>query len=70
MRENLCTCPPDRFSPTCPWARVLTLEDEPLGHVRECPTTGEPCPCLPGSIAHAHCWFETHPFISETDHAL
>lgn len=53
-----CTCPPDTFSATCPWARAFTPDHEPLGHVRSCPITREPCPCLDGSTAQAYCYIQ------------
>lgn len=48
-----CDCPPIGTSPTCPWGR------DGLGHVKACPVSGDPCPCLPGSLAHAYCGIES-----------
>lgn len=53
-QPDVCCCPADTFSADCPWARVFD-DGPPLGHVRACPSTGNPCPCLPGSISEAHC---------------
>lgn len=56
--DERCTCSPNLYpggySKGCPWARSFN-GGEPLGHVKDCPVSGEPCPCLPGSTAHAYC---------------
>jgi hypothetical protein len=49
-----CTCPPVGWDPACPFVRGLDI-----GHVKACPAGRGPCPCLPGSLAHAHCSVET-----------
>ena len=52
---NFCTCPLDALDPNCPWAR------KGVGHVKACPVSGEPCPCLEGSVAWAHCYVQANP---------
>jgi hypothetical protein len=49
MSDLLCTCPSEGYNPACPMARGG------IGHVKQCPERGGPCPCLPGSIAEAYC---------------
>lgn len=52
-----CTCPPVGFDPYCPWVRGVDGDDI-IGHVKACPVSGDPCPCLDGGISHAHCKIE------------
>lgn len=60
-----CTCSPDKFSKDCPWARSFG-DEEPLGHVRNCPLRGGPCPCLEGSIAQAYCYADARTLVVKT----
>lgn len=64
MTWVICTCMPsmDEPDPNCPWAR------DGLGHVKKCPLSGYPCPCLPGSVAEAHCYVQANPnWLDELD---
>lgn len=54
---DFCPCDPDTegFDANCPWQR------EGFGHVKKCPLSGDPRPCLPGSLAEAHCYVQANP---------
>lgn len=54
IERERCTCPTLGFSRDCPWARTFGDAD-PIGHVKACPVSGNPCPCLPGSTSQAYC---------------
>lgn len=53
-----CTCLAVGHNISCPWVRGVADDGEFIGHVKACPVSGDPCPCLPGSIAEAHCAIE------------
>lgn len=57
--DVFCLCPDeaDAHVLACPWVRG-EVDGEIIGHVKNCPVSGDPCPCLPGSIAEAHCSIE------------
>ena len=51
-----CTCPEgEEFATDCPLARGG------IGHIKQCPVSGNACPCLPGSLSYAHCAVEASP---------
>lgn len=52
-----CTCPEIGHDLSCPWVRG-EIDGEIVGHIKSCPVSGDPCPCLHGSLSEAYCLIE------------